>query len=453
MQYNNFLKFFVFVVFASTSVFAQTASYSNKTIMDEANKICTKYSSYQSVYGSPTIGGGGSVPVDLNQLRPVLQSIDNNSRLTANEMRQADMIRFCTELPNMAAASQALAQTAAKELKNLADNCYADVDCLLKRVYNTNLQGEVTRASQYPVYGREIAKLISTINIDNSPKDPSYDEKLTKFCIDKWSQGSYPSDCYLVPGKLDVAQDAYMNAKNRLQTAQSGFASEAAQNKGIIASRRCTETYSKKDPTQVKFTDPDCKSWDKQPVLVNEETLKQITALPYTQAYSPANVLGADPTINNISTRVQNGNLVDPNISSNLGSTGSGGQNGGGGNSGGGTDLGSAKANYDKIMANIGMVLLWYDVGRAQLSKNCTTTPITTRAAGIKALDDAKKPINAYKTDLAAKWEKANKTPKENHLDLIVQINFDLKDKYNQDLIDKVKDAVVEVVKKVCTAQ
>ncbi len=115
-MHSNFKKIFfgAFAILLLTdSVFAQatttSSKYANDTVLTEANRLCAKYTGFQSVYQTASAGGGGSVPVDLTQLRPILESIDRNTQLTANEIRIANTIRFCDEAQNMAKANNKLA--------------------------------------------------------------------------------------------------------------------------------------------------------------------------------------------------------------------------------------------------------------------------------------------------------------------------------------------------------
>jgi hypothetical protein len=429
---------------------APRVPYENGTVQNEANSICAAYSGYQSVYSSPSAGGGSSVPVDLTALRPYLISIDMNSRLTANEMRQADLIRFCRILPNVAAASNRLAQDTAKQLKTIADTCVADEECLLERVFDSRIQKEVSRAMTYPLYGREIAQLVSNLKLElyNSPEDPDYDPDLQEFCNKEWEQKRNPSECWNIQTKGEIIKDAYYAAQNRTMKERVSLASEFAEN-GVAGSRTCEKTKNGTDPTDVKWYDENCVKVKKQPALINQEILKQITSLPFTQAYSPASELGADQNIGNISTRIRNGNLIDPDISSNFGSISSGGSNPLGGGIGGNvtnaTDMKGAEANYKKILTNLQVITTLYDVARAAYASStsvCRMIPVESRALTIQRVESAKKTYTDYGTELTKQWEAAVKTPGENHLQLITQINFDLKDKYNQELINKVYDAV-----------
>lgn len=425
---------------------ASTASpYGTGNIQQEANSICTAYSGYQSVYGNPVAGGGSSVPVDLTDLKPYLINIQQNSGLTANEMRQADMIRFCRELPNMAAASNKLALDSAKQLKKIADDCTADEPCYLQRAYNKDIQDEVTRAQAYPVYGPDIARLVLNLNISTSNDDPVYDATQVQKCASIRAQGLMTTDCIMVPTKGDIELQAVYAAKNRVGKNQSGISAQFQNGNGVIGSKTCTHSKSGADPSTLKWTDDDCDTYKLQPALINQEILKQVTALPYTQAYSPANVLGSDQSINNISTRILKGNLVDPNVSSNFGSVTNGGTDPNGGGITNGTDMTSVTPNYKKILSNIGVITTLYDVANAYYSSStsaCVKIPATTRSGTILKIAAAKKTYTDYATDLTNKWNAAVAKPNENHLDLVTKINFDLKDTYNQTLINSVYTAV-----------
>lgn len=427
---------------------ATSVQYGNETIATEANDICADYSGYQSVY-TPVSGGGGgsSVPVDLTQLRPYLISIDKNTQLTANEIRNANLIRFCRELPNMAKASNKLAENTAKQLKTLADSCVADEKCYLKRVFEADIQREVAAMQKIPNEGREIAKLVAALVGPKSIPGDNYNYQLIESCNKQYDKRRMPMECLNIPAQVeDAIKTNYYNAENRIVSRQSVLQAEFFQNGGLISSRPCLKTRSGNDPTQVEWYQTDCEDYRKQPVTVNQEILKQITALPYTQAYSPASVLGVDQSIDNLNTRTRNGNLIDPDISSNFGSIQSGGGNPNGGGGGvPGVDLKSVEPNYKKILSNIQVISTLYDVTKAAYASTtsiCKIIPVETRRLTIQRVDVAKKSYTDYTTKLTTDWNKAQKTPKENHINLVTQINFDLKDKYNQTLINQVYDAV-----------
>jgi hypothetical protein len=227
---------------------------------------------------------------------------------------------------------------------------------------------------------------------------------------------------------------------------------------GVIGSQRCTKTFSGADPSTLEYDDLDCANWKEQPAIINQEVLKQISALPYTQAFSPAAELGVDPAINNISTRIQGGNLIDPNISAGFGSVLSGGKplNTGGGTGNGSIDFKASEPVYKKLISNIEVITNLY--GAAKLAYDSSTTtcqyiPVQTRSQTLEKIVSARKSYSDYSDNIKTRWAQALKTPNENHLGLITLINFDLKDKYNQEEIDKVKKAVVALLQACVDAQ
>lgn len=442
---------------SASSPRAPSVPYNNDTIRKEAEAICAAYSGYTSVYNAVSGGGGGSsVPVDLTQLRPYLISIDRNSQLTANEIRNENMIRYCRETINMAKASEKLAQDSAKQLKTIADDCTADSKCLLSRVYKSDLQNEVDRLKNFPIQGRELAKILAESDQRGGIKYmQNYNPEEIKKCDQARASGRNPIEC--IPTMManeDMMTSEYFAAEKRIAARQTGLARDFADGNGVIGKRTCTETYSGADPTQVNWYDKDCNptSVKSQPSLINQEVLRQITALPFTQAYSPANVLGADPAIGNINSRIQSGNLIDPDISPSFGSASQ--QGGSTGSSGNGT-LKDADANYKKLVSNIEVITTLYDVAKAAYASStsiCKTLPVQTRNDTVTRVDAAKKTYTDYSTNLKAAWDKASSTPNESHINLITQINFDLKDKYTQTLITQVYDAVKSLLQACATA-
>jgi len=432
---------------------APQIQYPSQTTQTEAANICEQYSGFKSVYEAASAGGGASVPTDLTQLRPVLEAINKNTQLTANEMRAADMIRFCKIIPNIAAASAKLAQEASKQLKTIADNCYADERCLLKRKYDSDLQRELERLQKSPMYGREISQMLIEMNQkDPYKEEDNFDFKQIQKCNALWKQGRNPDECVsFMTANEDVIKTKYYAAARRIETAQSSLAAEFQQGNGVIGSHTCTKTNSGSDPTQVKWYDKDCQTYNKQPLLINQEILKQIAALPYTQAYSPAAELGVDQAINNINTRVQSGNLVDPDISTGFGSISGGGSNpvSGGGSITNATDMKTVEPNYKKLLSNIETITTLYDVTReayASSTSVCKNIPVRARSQTLEKVAAARKSFADYATALTAQWNNALKTPKENHINLVTRINFDLKDKYNQLLINQVHDSVKKLL-------
>lgn len=453
---SKILFLFFTLLFGFTNTFAETAptaqtQYGNQNTQSEAANMCAQYSGFKGVY-SPVeaAGGGSSVPVDLTQLRPYLISMDKNIQLTANEMRAWNMMNFCRIKPNLAAASAKIVEQAAKEIKTLADNCTTDQKCLLKRIYKEDVQKEVENVSQTPVYGRQIAQMLTDMDKQNPNKaEDNFDYEQIKKCNDIWAKGRNPDECVpFMTSSEDIITTKYFAARDRILGNQQALAKEFQDNGGVIGVRTCTKTYDNTDPSQVKWYQKNCSDFSSQPVLVTQEILKQITSLPFNQAFSPAAELGTDQNINNILTRAQTGNLIDPNISSNFGSvTGGSGATGRttGGTTGGSVDLSTVQPNYNKLLANIKVITTLYDVAHAAYASStsvCKVIPVQTRSATVARVDAAEKTYTDYATDLTSQWNQAQKTPNENHLDLVTRINFDLKDKYNQELINKVYDAV-----------
>lgn len=433
---------------------AARPQYANQTVQTEAEKICNQYSGFKSVYEAATASGGSSVPTDLTQLRPVLEAINKNTQLTANEMRAADMIRFCTILPNVANASNRLAQETAKNLKTFADKCYADRPCFLKRAYEADVENELIRAKQ--IESGEISQKVQKLIVELSakqkkPNELSYNFKLNKFCNEEFKKDRTPIVCITAPHDEKIIKEQVRLSLSRVNASQEKLNAAFRDGDGIIGSRPCIKTYSGADPSGVFYLNRDCADHKEEPAIINQEVLKQIAALPYTQAYSPAAELGTDQAINNINSRVRSGNLVDPDISTNFGSVSGGGTNpiSGGGNNAG-TDLKAVEANYKKLLDNVKVITTLYDVakeGYASTTSDCKFLPVETRAKTIEKIDAANDTYKNYSKALTAVWTAANKKPKENHLSLVTQINFDLKDKYNQLLIDKVLESVRALLK------
>lgn len=460
---KKFFKAFLTIFFSVNFVFAQTTTpnnsnsvYSNTTIQSKATELCTKYTAYNNVYGEPTIGGGGgSVPVDFNDLKQVLVFIGKNTGLTANETRQTNYFKYCVEYFNMAAASAKITNQAAKELKTIADKCYGDEKCLLARLYKKDFEAEVNRAKGNKLYGNEIQKMISSINNPKPSAESTYPYELMDFCNKEFDKGRMRPECILVPKSYEVIKESYQAARDRIEVNQASLATEFANGKGVVGSRRCLKTIDGSDPSELSWPDKKCVDWKISPAIENEEVLKQIISLPFTQAFSPSAVLGSDGVINNIGDRVRAGNLLDPDISSNFGSVTGGGSNpltSGVGSVGTG-NLKDVEANYKKLIANIDAVTNLLEAGR--LFYASTTSPcaknlsVQVRALSLSKITTSKTSFENYKKSLAEQWEKALKTPNENHSDLIVKINFDLKDKHNQKEIDDVL-ALVQAYLKNC---
>jgi hypothetical protein len=435
----------------------QSSPYSTQTVQDSANQLCAKYSGYQKTFNTPgVIGGGGTVPTSLPTVEQLLVAIQNYTALTGDELREANLLKYCTEYLNMAQASVKLAENTAKELKTLADNCYADESCMRTRTFKNDLEKEIDDAGNYPLYGREIQKLILTLN---EPKPSTLDKlsvkaPLIKACEDYYGQGFVPIDCLLVPTAFDVQTTAYDYVKNKIDLRQNEIGLEFLKGNGVMGSRPCVKTTDGSDPKDVPWYDSrKCAEYKVQPSLINQEVLKQITALPFTQAYSPASVLGSDGVINNINTRVREGNLIDPDISTNFGSIQGGGTNPitgvGGGTPVNGTDLASVEPNYNMLVRNLDAIIKLYDVGRlayASSTSVCKRLPVSTRSQVVAKIDASKKTYTDYKTDLQKKWTDAKAKPRENHNSLVVQINFDLRDKFNQKALDDVKNAIMTLL-------
>ena len=425
---------------------AAPTNYRTDTVRIKANELCSKYSGYASVYPPASPGGGSSVPVDLTSLMPILLSIDRNTQLTANEVRAENLIKFCEEYQNMAAASERVGQNAAREIKNLADNCYTDEKCLRKRIFDVDLEQEYKYASANP-YREELTPLLENIK---SPKSNDYtqaeyqDQSKCNEYFDKYQ--FYPRECIFVAKRFEVITTKYYEAKDRVEQNQNKTAVEFARGGGMIGSRPCIETASGRSPEEVKFYEPDCINYRQEPLVVNQEALKQITALPYTQAFSPSSVLGTDGVLDNIGTRSREGNLLDGNISPTFGRTsGTGGTGGTPGTDG----LKSVEESYKKLFANVGVIVQLYDVASVAYASStsvCKNLPVATRREAVTRMEANKKTYVDYLTALKAKWDAAAAKPRENHSSLITQINFDLKDRFSQREIDRVYESVKKLL-------
>jgi hypothetical protein len=429
------------MLFAQTTTPATATVYNTDTIQAKANELCARYSGSNEVYIAPTVGSGSTVPTSLPTLEAILKSIERYVALTGNELRQQNTLKFCEEYQNLARANAKLSQDAKDKLKDLADNCYADQKCLAKRVYEADVQRELDKIKDLKIGSREIAKLI--LDISKKKDEDTTDYEFVEYCNQERDKGRNPVECITAPTTESIILQKYYEAKNRIENRQEQLNAEFIRGNGVIANRPCIQTKSGNDPTQVKFYDPDCISWKSDPSLVNQESLRQIVALPYTQAFSPSAVLGNDGVVGNINKRVQSGNLIDPNISSNFGSTGGGGTVGPVGTGTG--DLAGVEANYKKLIANVLVITNLYDATRmvyASSTSLCSVLPVQTRNQAISQIDAARKTYADYSASMTRAWEAALKTPRESHTTLIVQINFDLKDKVNQAQINKVYDAV-----------
>ncbi len=432
----------------------QATQYSNQTVQGKANELCARYSGSQNVYSVPGVSSGiSTVPTSLPTVEEILKSIERYVALSGNEVRQANTLKFCEEYQNMAQASKKLSEQTAKELKNLADNCYADEACLLKKIYEADLEKEIERIKRYPLYGREISEVVLGFQKSRPPTETDYDVELSRECEELWSIGKNPPQCWTALDAGQIITRGVLAAEERLARGQLEIKSQFKD--GVMGSRPCVETASGKDPSEVKFYEADCTRYRQEPVLVNQEVLRQITSLPYTQAFSPSSVLGADGVINNIGDRVRNGNLIDPDIASNFGSASGGAGTNPGGTVAGGADLKAAQKNYDTLVSNLDLIVLYFDSGKALYASStaaCRFLPVQTRAATIKSFDTSKKTYTDYRDKLKTTWANALKTPNESHIDLITQINFQLKDKLNQTEILKVRDVVKDLLQKCADA-
>lgn len=435
--------------------------YSTQNSTSVANQLCGQYSNYSSVYNSTSAagGGGGSVPVDLQRLEPYLVAIDRSNLLIANEIRQQNLYRFCTEYANMARATDRLAATAARTIKQIADNCYADERCMRERVYKAGLEQEIKTLCSDPLYPQELCEMSKVLQGTYEPESNLQAEiEQKRNCNQMWDQGFYGLECIMVEKPFTTLVNTYEASRNRLEVAQNDIIRQY-QKSDVMGARPCVETASGRPPEEVRFYEPDCVRWRQEPSIVNQEALRQITALPYTQAFSPSSVLGYDGIIDNINTRARDGNLVTPDISSTFGSSvGAGGGTGGTGGTGTGTgrpgggtptvndnpDLKNVEANYRQITTNIGVIVRLYDVTRlayASSTSVCRSLPVATRREAINRMDANKRTYTDYLANLKRMWDAAVARPRENHTQLIVKVNFDLKDKYNQTEIDKVYEA------------
>ena len=268
---------------------------------------------------------------------------------------------------------------------------------------------------------------------------------MQKKCNDLYDQNFYAKECVMIPKAFETIVEKHYAALDNIAARTNEIASAYSPD-GVMGSRPCIRTASGRPPEEIRFYEPDCIEYRQEPSLINQEALRQITALPYTQAFSPSSVLGYDGVLDNINTRSREGNLLDGNITPNFGS-GSGGTNPT--NPGTGVDLKSIEGNYKQIATNIGVIIRLYDTARlayASSTSVCKVLPVATRRAAVEKIDQNKNTYVAYLTNLKSLWDAAVAKPRENHAELITKVNFDLKDKYDQKAIDAVYDAVKKLL-------
>lgn len=468
MSNNNFSKTLkkiltinLIFVFSFTNFFVVFAQTNNGATNSKAaaNALCQKYRGISDVFPEPGFGGGSSVPVDLSQLREVLVTINKNAGLTGSELRKQNVINFCYNSDFLGDAIDQITKAAAKEIKTVADECQANIKCLLKRIEEQKLNQKIEKRSQEGEVGVEVAKLLASVykKKDEPKKEDLMTEDDMKKCSDEAKSGSLSFQCFTTA--------SYWSMENRIidkyniDQSEIGFELAATIDEyklnGITGTRTCSKTKSGAAPTSVKWSDNDCIEYDKSSPLVSQEALKQIVALPYNQALSPAGIFGLDQSLDNINTRTRQGNLIDPDIGSNFGSaTGKNNGTGVGNTSPGGPTIAAGNLKdtepaYLKLLSNLNVIDKLYSAASAAYGSStaiCAKLPVTTRAAQINSIKTTQTAYNAYRDDLIKRWNKASSTPMENHNDLLVQITFDLKDKVNQELINKVLEAVKKMI-------
>ena len=458
---QNVLVFLFGVVLSFESTWAQATpapatQYATQNLFTSAAALCSRYTSYTNYFPAGTPGGGGgSVPVDFQSLLPVLLSIERNSALSANETRQGNLMVFCTEYQNLAAASARITQEAQRALTNIANTCSANRECLLQRVFEGNIQREIQNLQNLPMYGREISQLVLSLNQPKAP--PTYNYELVQRCNQAREQGRNPIECITAPTAEDIILAGYENSRSRIETEQTELENEFVRGNGVIGNRRCTVTASGAAPATVPFYSPDCLSYNTEPGVLTEEALRQVVALPYNQAFSDTAVLGTDEVLNNISTRVGEGNLIGQYNGANFTSTVN---TGGSGIGGPGTSptgpvatsstyLASIEANYKKILQNVGTMISLYaaaDAYYASSTTPCAKMPVATRSTIIT--NNIRKPktgFETYRDTLIRLWNSALRNPNTINTELIVYVNTQARDGFNQPKVEEVYNNVRQI--------
>ena len=467
---NTFLVYIFVFGFSTQTIFAENYVDNNLSAGAAANKLCEAYNARPSTPGA-AVGGGSAVPVSAVNIGPAIFDIDSKINQVVDELKIAHSTQFCAETNYQAQSIAAIKAIAKKELDARTASCQGNLPCLQERARKGTTQriiDELSNDTNNP-NARDIAKALVTIeNPDVEAAKVNKIYKMSQECqkdLEKYKYRTAKCDLAIANGAYpsEIIRQGLQAAELRIGTEQGQLQKESDQSLGLTATRVCLKTKSGKAPPGVQFYDPDCLSYKVMPLFMTQESVRQIVALPYNQAFSAAGILGPDGGLANISTRVREGNLFDKDTTQNFGSQS--GQTQGSPTGGGGTVLGNldtggtaqeltgTEANYKKLIANVDVVLNLYSAAKLAYSSStsvCAQVPIVSKAATIDKIVAAQKPFSDYKTIIKASWEDAIKNPTKNHVSLINTINTDLRDKINQTLINSVLEAVKKLLQ-ICT--
>lgn len=229
---------------------------------------------------------------------------------------------------------------------------------------------------------------------------------------------------------------------------------EASRSGGIVANRICTKTNSGANPEDVDFEDRDCEAWEPQPIIINQEKVKQLINAPYNQAFSPSAELGLDGTLANLNTRIGNGTLFAQNVGDNFGTPGTAGN----------TSLTDAEKIKNQLInpatsTPAGTVTLGILIHQAVIdlyqssTSSCIYVPITERQATLVESKTKQAELTTYKDDLTKKWAEVMANPKADYTNFFLKLTIDFANKYSKTWLETLLNDAKEKATKCAAAK
>lgn len=444
-------------------VFAQSASptpatvaadpFTNATLLDQARKQCQATIAQGGVssafnddgakiwiqknspgFGSPS-GNVASYDLAAISLLNFIAAVNSSMELLLKERNFSD---DCFKVLNMANAQRALNKELKTSRDDIARNNLNQPDKVAEKIIKKNTE-QVTEAMQKAdnyQWKDEGLKTISALS-EKEVDDPKYTlsrqdvyakaNGTSRITIDDmYEMGVMGNNPYDQSVKL-----AYAIKQKNGQDVGLVY-EEANRSGGIVASRACTETKSGANPEDVEFSSSDCQKWEPQPVIINQERVKQLVNAPYNQALGPSAELGLDGTLANINTRINNGTLFAQNVGDNFGRPGSSTNNSF-------TDLEKVKNQLINPLdakpagtVSVGIVTYQFVMDFYQsATSTCAALPITDRQAVITEVLTKKSELETYKNDLTQQWKTVLANPKADYTTLFLKLTTDFNNKYS----------------------
>lgn len=466
-------------------VFAQTASptlstvaanpFSNATLLDQARKQCQATIARGGVssvfnddgakiwieknspgFGSPS-GNVASYDIAAIRMLNFIAAVNTSIELLLKERNFSD---DCFKVLNMANAQRALNKDLKKTRDDIVNKNLNQPDKVAEKIIKKNTEQVADALNKSTDYqwkeeGLQTVAILSEREIDNAKYSLSKGDVYAKangtsrITLDDMYEmiilGNNPYD-----QAIKVANVLKQKNGQDVGTVYD----EANKSGGIVANRICVKTTSGANPEEIDFADRDCEKWEAQPIIINQEKVKQLINAPYNQAFSPSAELGIDGTLSNLNTRINNGTLFAQNVGDNFGTPGQTGN-------GSLTDAEKIKNQLINSATSTppGTVTLGILIHQAVIdlyqssTSSCIYVPVTERQATLVESKTKQAELTTYKDDLTKKWAEVIANPKTDYTNFFLKLTIDLANKYSKSWIESILNDAKEKATKCATAK